>query len=156
MKTLKLLVDTNIIVDFFEDRPPHVESTNLLMSLGAIGEFDLWISSSQFTDAFYLLSAGGKASLVKLTKERLRHIRNYVRVCALGESEIDAALDSPWEDVEDACIYQCALKVKADAIITRNKSDFARSSLKVFDCEELFEYLEKKHGISYAELMLED
>ena len=40
-------------------------------------------------------------------------------------------------------------QIKADAIITRNQKDFARSSIKVFDCDELFAYLEKEKGLVY-------
>lgn len=43
-----------------------------------------------------------------------------------------------------------ALKVKADAIITRDKDGFARSSIKIRDRDELFEELAAR-GIDYAE-----
>ena len=33
---------------------------------------------------------------------------------------------------------------QADAIITRNKRDFERSSINVFDCDELFAYLKQE------------
>ena len=44
---------------------------------------------------------------------------------------------------------QCALKVKADAIVTRNQEDFEKSSIKVFDCTGLFAYLEEEKGLVY-------
>ena len=72
-----------------------------------------------------------------------------MRVYSLTEADVDAALDSAWDDFEDACVYQCARKIKADAIITRNQKDFARSSIRVFDCDELFAYLEKEKGLVY-------
>ena len=68
---------------------------------------------------------------------------------ALSETDVDAALDSPWSGFEDACVYQCALKVKADAIVTRNQKDFEKSSIKVFDCTGLFAYLEEEKGLVY-------
>ena len=55
-----------------------------------------------------------------------------------------------WGDFEDACVYYAARKIKADAIITRNRKGFAWSSIKVFDCDELFAYLEREVGVSYA------
>lgn len=42
-----------------------------------------------------------------------------------------------------------ALKVKADAIVTRNQEDFEKSSIKVFDCTGLFAYLEEEKGLVY-------
>ena len=38
-------------------------------------------------------------------------------------------------------MYQYALKLEADAIVTRNQKDFEKSLIKVFDCDELFAYL---------------
>lgn len=66
------------------------------------------------------------------------------------EAEFDQALDSPWLDAEDACIHLCALKIKADAIITSNKKDFERSSIKVFDCDGLFAYLKQEKNLDYS------
>ena len=46
-------------------------------------------------------------------------------------------------------MYQYALKLEADAIVTRNQEDFEKSSIKVFDCDELFAYLEEEKGLAY-------
>ena len=147
---MRLLVDTNIIIDYLQDRRPFSELAELLLTLAYVKEHELWVSSSQVTDAFYLLSEGGKPALAENAKHLLRQMRQVVRIGSLGELDIDAALDSPWEDFEDACVYQCACKVKADAIITRNQKDFARSSIKVFDCDELFTYLKDEKGLDYG------
>lgn len=147
---MRCLVDTNILMDVYLDRTPFSEPAELMLALGLVGELELWSSSSQITDAFYLLSEGGKRSLADRTRSIIKKTRKGVRVCSVGEQEIDAALDSPWEDFEDACLYQCALKVGADAIITRNKSDYLRSSIKVFDCDELFAYLKLERNIDYG------
>ena len=40
------------------------------------------------------------------------------------------------------CVYQYALKLEADAIVTR----------KVFDCDELFAYLAEEKGLTYEEM----
>ncbi|MBQ9069611.1 MAG: PIN domain-containing protein, partial [Eggerthellaceae bacterium] len=79
-------------------------------------------------------------------------LRQFVHMRALLEDDIDAALASNWDDFEDACVYQAALHVKPDAIVTNNVKDFDRSSIPVFDCQGLFDWIEEKEGISYAEL----
>ena len=45
-----------------------------------------------------------------------------------------------------------SLKLKADAIIARNQKDFEKSSIKVFDCDELFAYLAEEKGLVYEEI----
>ena len=47
--------------------------------------------------------------------------------------------------------YQCALKLKADAIIAANQRISEKSSIKVFDCDELFPYLARRRGLVYEE-----
>ena len=49
---------------------------------------------------------------------------------------------------------QCALRVKPDAIITRNGEDFERSRIPVFDCAEFLDYLEQEKGSIYEEMVL--
>lgn len=149
---MKLIVDTNIIIDHVKDRGPFGSSAQKLMMLGFLHELELWMSSSQITDAFYLLSDGGKPSLASKVKSGLKGVRAAVRVCSFSEADVDAALDSTWVDFEDACVYQCALRLKADAIITRNQKDFEKSSIKVFDCDELFAYLAEEKGLTYEEI----
>ena len=149
---MRLLVDTNVIIDALQDRHPFAESAQKLLVLGRIKEFDLWMSISQLTDAFYVLTDGGKPSKARGAKQRLLHVLEGVRICSLSEDDGKAALCSTWSDFEVACVYQAALKIKADAIITRNKKDFERSSIRVFDCDEFFVFLKEEKGLAYEEI----
>jgi len=149
---MRVLVDTNILIDFFAHRDPHYQLARKLLLLGALGEFEIWMSASQMTDVFYLLTSGPNKLDPEEAKQSLRRLRQVVHVCALGEEEVDAALDSTWKDFEDACILQAALKTRSKAIITRNQKDFDKSPIRVFDCGQLFAYLESEKGLAYDEI----
>ena len=151
---MRLLVDTNIIIDCLRKRHPHDKSASLLIGLGKLGEFELWISPSQMGDAFYLLTDGGKKSLAHAVYEELQDIRKAVKVCQFGESEVDNALASGWPDFEDALVHEAARFLKADALITRNQKDFEKSAVPVFDCDEFFDWFAEEHGVHYAEIAL--
>ena len=97
-------------------------------------------------------TGGGKPALAVQLKRDLKKLRQGVRICGVNEVEFDAALDSSWSDLEGSCVHQCALKLKADAIIARNQKDFEKSSIKVFDCDELFAYLAEEKGLVYEEI----
>ena len=56
--TVKLFVDTNIILDSLARRQPFEKKADLLFSLGFCKECELWTSASQFTDAFYIHRTG--------------------------------------------------------------------------------------------------
>ena len=103
---------------------------------------------------FFILSKGGTPSKADDARRRIRHARRFVRVCSLAETDVDAALDSPWSDFEDACVYQCALKVKADAIVTRNQKDFESTVIKVVDCDEFFAWVLRDFGLDYDEVAI--
>ncbi len=154
MSRAKLVLDTNVIIDYLDERHPHYKTTRLLMILGRMGEFDLWMSSSQVTDLVYILSDGGKEALIPSTLKKLRGLRTFVNVHALGEGEIDRMLAASWKDSEDDLLVETALAIKADCIITRNKKDFEDTLIKVMDSEEFFAWMRKDRGLGYAEIAL--
>lgn len=154
MGRMKLLLDTNIIIDYLNQREPFYEKARLLMIAGRVGEFDLWITSSQVTDLIYILSDGGSRSLQTQVMGQLRALRTFVNMHAVGSSEVDCMLASSWKDPEDALIFESALSLRADAIITRNQSDFETTVIKVVNCEEFFQWIEAEFSLSYDEIYL--
>ena len=149
---MRLMLDSSIVIDYLKTRDPFYAGARKLILLGFLAEHELWFSSAQANDVFYTLTGGGKPSLAVQLKRDLKELRRGVRICGVNEVEFDTALDSSWVDLEDACVYQCALKLKAAAIITRNQKDFEKSSIKVFDCDELFAYLAEEKGLTYEEI----
>lgn len=145
---MRLMVDSNIVIDYLTERHPFYEPAELLMALGEVGEAELWLSCAQVNDIFYIVTKGGKRASRSL-KERLKQLRRFLNICNAGSMEFDAVLDSSWDDLEDACVYQCALAIKADAIVTRNGKDFAKSSLPVYSCGELLAYLYETRQVEY-------
>lgn len=84
----------------------------------------------------------------------LAGLREIVRVCAPGEEEVDRALESSWQDFEDALVYQAAMSLRARCIVTRNAHDFDCSSLPVLDCAGFFEWVERKNYLAYSKVTL--
>ena len=148
----KLLLDTNIIIDFIGERDPFNKDTELLMLAGRVGEFGLWIASSQVTDIIFIMTDGGKKSKVPEVLEKLRALRTFVNVYAVSDADIDKMLATTWSDPEDALLVDIALKMHADAIITRD-ADFPKTDMiRVHDCAGFFSWLEDEKGISYEEV----
>ena len=152
MVKLKLVVDTNIIIDFLNRREPFFEDARKLLLCGRVGEFDLMITSSQVTDLIYILSDGGRSSRILSAQESLRGLRTFMRVLTIDETDIETMLMSSWNDPEDFLIYNAALRAKSDAVVTRNKVDFHADTIPVLDCAELFDWISKELNIDYAEM----
>ena len=151
---MNLLLDTNIIIDVLRKREEDYEASRLLLALGKLHEFELWISPSQLGDLFYVLTSGGKKHLSKPVKEELADVFQFVRVCTFGDEDAHAAIASNFDDLEDALVCQAARLVKAEAIITRNQEDFARSPVPAKNSSEFFEWLFETEGVDYAEIAL--
>ena len=151
---MNLLVDMNIIVDVLRKRAYDYKASRLLLALGSLHEFELWMSPSQLSDLFYILTAGEKKHLAEPVAEELSDVLSFVRVCTFGHEEALAALFCGIDDLEGALVYQAARAVKAEAIITRNQKDFEGSSIPARSSAEFFGWLADEKGVCYAEVEL--
>ena len=152
---MRLLVDTDVLVDVLMRREPFYEDALRLLEWGAVGEFELWMSSFQVPDLFHVLTEDGTPSGIAEGKRVLRELRRHVHVGAAGQPEIDRALLSQWEDFDDSCVHQAAVNLGASCIISRDSEGFALSSVPVYTPAAFFEWLSDERGFSYATISLE-
>jgi len=148
----KLLVDTNVFVDYFAHRGEFEKPAKLLLFGCAMGDYEIWMSSSQVTDLHFVLTHGREKQSEQEATDTIRHLRECVRIAALSESDVDEALEAGWSDFEDSCVYFVAKRLKAHYIITRNKKDFAQAKIPVLLPEEFLALMEEEHGIIYDEI----
>lgn len=146
---MRLVLDTNILLDYLLSRDPYVEKAIKLFTLGSLGEFELWFGTSQVTDMLYFVTEGGMPSLAGVARSQMAQLREITHIYATNAADYDAVSKSTWEDLEDAFVFQTALAVKADAIISRDKTGFRKSPLRVFDYDALFRFLEEEKGLVY-------
>lgn len=144
---MKLFLDCNIVIDAVALRKPFDRVADKLMTLGRLGEFELWFGASQYPDVNYILRHS-EGFTAEQAIEALRVIKAGTQTCSLTEADVDTAFGLGWSDFEDACIYSMADRVGVDYIITRNQKGFAGSLIKAVDCDGFFEALEQQ-GITY-------
>ena len=149
MKHKTLLVDMNIIVDCLQHRPINLEETQLLLALGKVGEFNLWMSISQLTDLVFILSHGGKKQLIQPVLAELRKLTTFVRIYENKKADAQAMLGTDWADPEDRLLYEVAKQLCADAIISNNAEDFEDDAIPVYNSAEFFAWLKESEGIAY-------
>lgn len=150
---MKVFLDTNVILDALLEREPFARTAKLLLLLSSVDEIDACCGASQFTDLFYLMRRQEDAVPSEQTIKCLKAFRDQVQLCSLTEEDVDRALGSGWKDFEDACLYSMANRVGVDYLITRNRSDFEGSLIKVVDPDGFFEDLADQ-GIVYEEIEL--
>lgn len=118
---MKVLLDTNIIVDVALERQPYFGDSETVLSLVEQGQIEGYISASTFSDLYYIIR---KDKGRNLTLEFLREISTFCQVATVNQDAINMALAANFKDFEDAIQYSSAVINNLDAIVTRNSEDF--------------------------------
>ena len=148
---MDLLLDTNVIIDHFGNRPGFVDASNKIFCMGAFGDANLWVSPQSLNDAFYILR---KAAPAESIQAAFAKSLAFLRVCPAGQDLYQRATALAWPDMEDCLIALCAEDVKADFIVTRDANGFAQSPVKAATPGEIIELMSSKHGLEYDEFAL--
>lgn len=133
---MKVLIDTNIILDIFNMRQPHLDSSVAALTLceeKKIGS----IIASQTTDIFYLLCRDGKTN--REAKKILTGLADNFSIQSIIAADVENVLASEMPDYEDALLAICAKRHKMDYIITRNEKDFKFSPVPALSPEKFLE-----------------
>jgi predicted nucleic acid-binding protein len=126
---MKILIDTNIIIDVALEREPFFENSDRLLALAEEKAFDGYLSAASISDIFYIVR---KDKGKYLTFEFLKYIISFCSIATVNEMVIKNALASNPKDFEDAIQYQTALIACLDGIVTRNPKDYSEASISVF------------------------
>ena len=116
---MRILLDTDVLLDIALAREPHVASSVAVLNWAQAGG-EAAVAWHSLTNCSYLLK-GGRPFLTKLLK--------LVDVATVGTADARLALGLPMSDLEDAFQAAAALAWKADFIITRNLPDYRNSPL---------------------------
>ncbi len=132
---MKILVDTNIIIDTLTGREPFRESAEQIFMLAANQIEDIYITASSATDIYYLVRKHlHNTEQSKNTMSKLYQLFGILDVTA---NDCQDALLLDMKDYEDAVISCCAKRNQMDYIVTRNMKDYEHSKVKVLLPEEL-------------------
>jgi predicted nucleic acid-binding protein len=131
---LRLIVDTNVVLDVLLDRRPFVEPAARLFALIEQSKIEASVCATTLTTVHDLLTQ----SLSREEGRRaLQGLLELFEIAPVNRPVLEGALQSKIEDFEDAVLEQAGCLVGADAIVTRNTKDFRKSSIKALDPVEL-------------------
>jgi predicted nucleic acid-binding protein len=135
---MKVLIDTNIVLDLILEREPFVEAATALFELVEMSQVQGYIAATTITNIFYIVrKAQGRETAIQAVSRVLVGLE----ICAVDRPTIAQALTSNLKDFEDGIQFACAVLNQVDAIVTRDTSDFAGVSLPVLSVAELQEQL---------------
>ena len=138
---MRLLFDTNIILDIVLKREPHyVDSLNVFKIVDNKTFFG-FITATTVTDIYYI-SKKEKGHLIAI--EFISNLIQLIDVIGIDKAIILESLATKVTDFEDAIQSTASSFNNIDFIITRNVKDFKNSEIKALTPIELLKQIIKK------------
>ena len=131
---MRIFVDTNIVIDLLCEREPWFEDAAEVFRMGIMGEAEVFCSSLTLATASYLM--GRRKMDAADIFESIRRFCEFCTPTAVDTKVVQMALDSAFLDFEDALQCYSAQEAQMDCIVTRNKKDFERADIPVYDLSE--------------------
>ena len=119
---MKIMVDTNIIIDVLLEREPFVNDSYKLLSLCEEHQIDGFVSASSITDIYYLVRKYTHSN--ELAYKAIGKILEIVKICSVTNAEVLTAFQKKAKNFEDCLVAVCAKSINCDYIVTRNIKDF--------------------------------
>ncbi len=132
--SLKIYIDTNVFLDSVLNRDNGV-SREILYFLQDKG-FEIVLNDISIINIHYFAKKGLQP------KELNQYINiildNFTIVCA-DKFFLKQAINSDFNDFEDAVQYFCAKSIDADLIITNDKKGFKKSTINIITSKDFYD-----------------
>ena len=125
---MRVLLDTDVIIDVALDRLPHSENSTRIVDLAETLKINAYIAWHSIANFYYLVSS---ASGDKKTRHFIKELLQFTAIAETTTSNALYALDAHLKDFEDAMQTAAAKKCSAEYIITRNVKHYKGSVIPV-------------------------
>lgn len=136
---MKIMCDTNIILDVLLEREPFVEDSYKVLSLCEEHRLDGFVSASSVTDIYYLVRKYTHST--DLAYKAVGKLLEIVKVGSVTNNDVLIAFQRRAKDFEDCLVATCAKSIRCDYIVTRNKKDFEEFDFPLLTPTELLQQL---------------
>ena len=100
---MRVLIDTNIVLDFLQEREPFVEDAARLFEKVDAGEVEGLIAATTITNIYYIVR---RTAGVKVAQDAILQVLTDLHICAVDRTVLEQAIALSFRDFEDA--VQCA------------------------------------------------
>lgn len=136
---MKILIDTNIIVDVALIREPFFADSDRILVFSEQGSIQDYVSAATFGDLYYILR---KSRGKDWTLQFLRRLVTFCAIATVDDAVIRQALAGNFKDFEDGIQYSAAIASQLDGIVTRNPKDFTDTTIPIYAPQKLIEAIE--------------
>jgi len=139
---MKILFDTNIILDLLLKRDPFHKDAHTLISKVETGEISGYLCATTITTIHYFVA---KQQGKKSAMHTINSLLKLFEVANVTRSVLIDAIEADDYDYEDSVLYKSAYHAGASFIVTRDKKGFGKSDIPALAPEELLDLLKGLH-----------
>ena len=137
---LRILYDTNVLLDVLLRREPHARAAAHLWDAAHRGRLAGVVSAISLPTIAYLVGRGYSA---EQARSDAHAVLATFEVAPVGRPELETGLDEAFaRDYEDGVVYASAARSGCSGIVTRDATGFAGGELPVYTPSELLAALE--------------
>lgn len=126
-------IDSDVILDYLMEREPFFKNAQKIFQLAETGVFDFHFSSLSASNIYYF---SRKIQGHEKAVESIDILLSIFKILPVGEIEIKNAISRGFSDFEDGIQFETAIQNSSTrGIITRNISDYKKSTLPIFTPE---------------------
>jgi len=131
MKTV--YVDTNVILDVLLQNEGLWQDSLKVFRYVELGQVSAYASASSMTDIFYIVR---KKLTLPVARDAMEKLLDLFSIVGVDGDDLRSALSLPISDMEDALQAWCAIKAKADTLITSDPDGFDKVDIPVISPAE--------------------
>jgi predicted nucleic acid-binding protein len=136
---VRVLIDTNIVLDFLLQREPFFQDAELLFQAIDAGQLTGYVTATTLTDIFYISRKHTRS--IEQARQAVSETLTAMVICPIDRAVLESAFNSGLFDFEDAVQIFGAVAQGLDAILTRDNKGFLSSPIPVLSIQELLQQL---------------
>ncbi|MEG4216657.1 PIN domain-containing protein [Microcoleus sp. Pol14C6] len=136
---MRVLIDTNIVLDFLLQREPFFQDAELLFQAIDAGQIIGYVTATTLTDIFYISRKHTRS--VEQARQAVLETLTAMVICPIDRAVLESAFNSGLVDFEDAVQIFGAVAQGLDPILTRDNKGFLSSPIPVLSIQELLQQL---------------
>lgn len=139
---MKILIDTNVVIDALTGREPWNKSAEKIFLLGANHMMDMHITASSATDIYYIVRK--YLHDTQAAKQVMGKLYSLMGILEVTGTDCMEAIASTITDYEDAVVEKVASRKDMDYIVTRNIKDYQNGSVKAILPDDFISLMEEE------------
>ena len=135
----KIFIDTNILLDVILRRDGFYKNSAEIWADCELGKVQGYVSAISLNNMHYVMR---KLVASDIALKYVRFVLNVFSIVPLDEAILRLSVDFPQKDFEDAIQTFSAVQIKADCIVTRDKSHFSNHYMPVISPVEYVDFFQ--------------